>query len=83
MEIIVLILILLLFGLSAALYFAGILVVNHASLSTQLDHKVQQYYNWVVWYGSEEQRQAAEIAARNRDLEDLQALVGMDFAASS
>ncbi len=82
MNLIVLILILLLFAMSAAVYLAGILVVDHVNLSVQLDHKVQQYYNWVVQYGSQEQRQAAEVAVQNRDLENLQALVGMDLAAS-
>ncbi len=82
MNLIVLILMLFLFGLSAAIYLAGILVIDHVNLSVQLDHKVQQYYNWVVQYGSQEQRQAAVVAVQNRDLENLQALVGMDLATN-
>ncbi len=82
MNLIVLILMLFLFGLSAAIYLAGILVIDHVNLSVQLDHKVQQYYNWVVQYGSQEQRQAAAVAVQNRDLENLQALVGMDLATN-
>ncbi len=82
MNLIVLILMLSLFGLSAAIYLAGILVIDHVNLSVQLDHKVQQYYNWVIQYGSQEQRRAAEVAVQNRDLENLQALVGMDLATN-
>jgi hypothetical protein len=77
METIVLILMITFLGLSAVLYIAGIFIVDRANLSMQLDHKIQQYYNWIDQQGSQEQKQAALVAAKNRDLENLQALVGM------
>ncbi len=82
MNITALILMLVFLSLSVALYLAGILVVNRVDLTVQLDHKVQQYHNWIIQHGSQEQRQAANIAVQNRDLENLQALVGMDSVSS-
>jgi hypothetical protein len=65
-----------------ALYVIGILVVERVDLAVQLDHKVQQCCNWVSLHGSQQQRQAARLAAENRDLENLQSLVGMDLLSS-
>jgi hypothetical protein len=82
MNIAALILMVFFLGFSVSLYIAGILVIERVDLSVQLDHKVQQVYNWVDRHGSQEQKQAARLAAQNRDLENLQALVGMDMLSS-
>ena len=67
-------------GLSVGLYVAGILVVERVQWSVQLDNKIQQAYNWVLQYGSQEQRKAAQAAVQKKDIDNLQALVGMDLA---
>jgi hypothetical protein len=79
---IALVLMLAFFILSAALYLIGLVVVDHANVSMQLDHKVHQYYNWVSQYGSPEQKQAAKAAIQSGDLENLQSLVGIDPVSS-
>ena len=82
MNIFALILMIVFLSISVALYLAGILIVNRVDLTVQLDHQVEQYYNWVMQHGSPTQRQAAQKAVQNRDLDQLKSLVGIDPISS-
>ncbi len=82
MEIVGLIILLLFLGFSVTLYLAGILVVDRVGLSVELDQKIQLYYNLVAQHGSADQKQEALEAAQRKDLENLQAIVGTDFASN-
>ncbi len=80
MEIVGLFFLFFFIGLSVVLYIAGILLVDRADLAFQLDQKVQLYYNWVAEHGNTEQKREALGAVERKDLENLQALVGLDLA---
>jgi len=68
------------FSLSIVLYIVGIFLIDRADLAYQLDQKMQLYFNWLEVHGNTEQKSEAQVAVECKDLENLQALVGLDLA---